>query len=925
MMFPEGLLCHQGSVYVAAPPQIWKLTDVDRDGVADRREVWFDGQTLTGCANDLHGPYLGRDGWIYWCKGAFAEQTYTLPDGREWTTRAAHIFRRRVRGGPIEPVMTGGMDNPVDVTFLPTGERFFTTTFLQHPAGGQRDGVIHAVYGGVYGKSHSVLDGHPRTGDLMPVLSHLGPAAPCGLTCLDGEFLGAEFDGNLVSCAFNLHQLTRHVLVADEATFRSSDSVLLASPDLDFHPTDVVQDADGSLVVLDTGGWYKLCCPTSQLHKPDVLGGIYRLRRAGGSSVVDARGQKIDWQHATDEQLVSWLHDRRHVVRRRAVETLAERGATALPVLQAALGEANPVRVRRLAVWAACQMESSEAAGVLELALQDDDASVRQTGLHAISVRRDQTARDAVRRCLADPDAAVRRVAAEAAGRLGDESAIVDVLEQMQYAQGRVLQHSLIYALIELDKPSMLRTAWEQSTPTAQRAILVALDQMPGGNLESGWVIGSLASSDERLRQTASWIMARHGEWARPLGDFVLGQLPQLASQPEVAHQLLVLFAPFLADADVQSRIAKGLNGAAENSTVRRLLLQCVQDYPGQWLSSDLQRVLAEQLSSLDADTLAKNILTVGAHPRKLQDPLLIARLLEVAMREDVAIKLRLQAIHALQNVPTELPMSLIQLTLETALDEEEFELRRLATEALSSAQLTSDQLQVIIEAFPSAEPVELGQLILVLKQTRDPSLARLALQRLAESEAVVVLPDSLLREAFADFDDEIKQGLESLLQKRLANQPDQAERLGELLHRLPDGDIRRGQQVFHSSKAACFTCHAMGYRGGDIGPDLTRIGRIRTRRDLLEAIVFPSLSFVRSYEPLSITTKAGLTIQGVVKDENTERLLLVNDQRKFIEVARADIELAAPGRVSVMPSGLDQLLSEGELADLLAFLEAAR
>ena len=55
----------------------------------------------------------------------------------------------------------------------------------------------------------------------------------------------------------------------------------MTSPDLDFHPTDVLEDADGSLVVVDTGGWYKLCCPSSQLQKPDVLGGIYRVRRQG--------------------------------------------------------------------------------------------------------------------------------------------------------------------------------------------------------------------------------------------------------------------------------------------------------------------------------------------------------------------------------------------------------------------------------------------------------------------------------------------------------------------------------------------------------------------------------------------------------------------------------------------------------------------
>jgi glucose/arabinose dehydrogenase len=120
--------------------------------------------------------------------------------------------------------MTGGMDNPVGVAFLPNGERFFTTTFVHQPQAGKRDGLVHAIYGGVYGKVNDAVNGHKRTGDLMPVMVQWGPSAPCGLARYESRVFGADYQDNLFACLFNLRKVTRHQLTPDGATYKSRDS-----------------------------------------------------------------------------------------------------------------------------------------------------------------------------------------------------------------------------------------------------------------------------------------------------------------------------------------------------------------------------------------------------------------------------------------------------------------------------------------------------------------------------------------------------------------------------------------------------------------------------------------------------------------------------------------------------------------------------
>lgn len=658
LMMLQGTLWHQGSLYVSAAPEILRLTDTDGDGVADERTVWHDGKTLTGCGNDLHGPALGRDGQFYFTKGAFAEQTHDLIGQPGWTSRASHIFRARPDGGDLEAVLTGGMDNPVDVAFTSMGERLLSATFLQRPADGRRDGVVHAIYGGVYGKDHGVLAGHARTGDLMPVLVHLSAAAACGLHVHSGYGLGEEFRDNAFVCSFNLRGVSRHTLSPEAASFATRDEPFLTADSADFHPTDVIEDADGSLVIVDTGGWYKLCCPTSQFEKPTVLGGIYRIRPANAANMTHATdhcGHRIDWSTLDAESLAQLLADPRPAVVKQATERLARLGPAAIDPIASLLSSANR-DARQAALWT--------------LARFDDDAS-----------------RAAARRGLVDPDLTVRHVAAHVAAIFRDEDAV-----------------AMLSEMVTRDTAEVARAA----------AAAIATADLSAADFEA------VAATFTKL----------------PSSD--------------VATLLPVITA-------------------------------------------------REGLPLVHA---------IGALTRSLY--------------------------------PDKIPRKL---------------------------------LAAAVAALPAEEA------------SRGPELlARVDAARAAERAAYT-----------------------------------------RLLARLPTGDPTRGHAVFLSQKAACTTCHAMGYAGGRVGPDLTKIGGVRTPADLLEAIVLPSASFVRSDEPVVVLTDDGRSFAGIIREETAAEVMLQTSATATERIPRDGIESLQAGTVSLMPKGYDTLLTPQEVADLVAFLARAK
>ncbi|MEZ6130847.1 MAG: HEAT repeat domain-containing protein [Planctomycetaceae bacterium] len=931
MMFPEGCLWYEGSLYVAAPPHIWKLTDTDGDGQCDERSIWYDGQTLTGCGNDLHGPYLSPDGWFYWCKGAFAEQTHQI-NGRDFTTRSSHIFRSLPDGSRMESVLTGGMDNPVNVAFLADGERFLSCTFFQHPANGRRDGLIHSIYGGVYGKDHASIYEHPMTGSVMPVMTHMGAAAPCGLLALDHHdpFWGTR-QQRLLACYFNLHKVVDHQLERSGSTFITHERDLVACDHPDFHPTDVQLAPDGSVLIVDTGGWYKICCPTSQLAKPDVFGAIYRLKRKDQPKPDDPLGHRLAWNDLTETELVDLLNDSRTAVRERAVRSLRRRGRSALPALRDGLTHTVPV-IRSRVIRVLAGMDLPDARSIIQNA-PIAEVSMRDACLNAISLWRDAEGFDVAAKFVTGDNMRTARLAAEALGRLNDRRATSKLLTALSLrnflptdfdetgsptsSAVRVREHAFINALIELGDPEGTQPGLQSDNPRVVRGALVALDQMPGHHLTPAAILPLLRHEDVSVARTAAWVAGHHSDWGQALVEFYTAELNQVT--PDSAVQLTEQLGRLAKSVPIQNLLQQTLETGSpdqKRAALRAMTASALPTVPQGWLDE-----AAATLPKLSSTQKAEAIAEIRLWPApKEPHAALNKALLQVAHDATIADVSRFDALQICSPLK-DVPDSLLMWLIKALNSDPEQGLRLPAADVLAKASLTPDQQSQLLPVLRHSGPFELAALLPAFASNSD-QFGQQFLTAMETSPGFQGIRVDQLQAVLTKYPASTQDAGRKLLTRLNASVEQQTAHLESLLADLKPGDARRGHEIFNSKVAKCITCHARGYNGGRLGPDLTNIGKVRNTRDLLEAIIYPSASLVRGYEPVTVVRTSGLTESGIIRSEDRDNIVLAIDADKVRNIPRSEIEEIQPASVSLMPQGMDKVLTTQDLADLIAFLQ---
>jgi len=149
-------------------------------------------------------------------------------------------------------------------------------------------------------------------------------------------------------------------------------------------------------------------------------------------------------------------------------------------------------------------------------------------------------------------------------------------------------------------------------------------------------------------------------------------------------------------------------------------------------------------------------------------------------------------------------------------------------------------------------------------------------------------------------------------------------KRLGSSgLREKAPGDGFAGKSIFEG-KGGCFSCHAIGHDGGNLGPDLSDVGRRRNLAYIEESIVKPDADVQVRYRAIQIVTKSGQTITGIRLNEDDLSIQLRDEKDNLRSFLKANIREVRHDHPSLMPS-FQTTLTKKEIDDVVAYLSSLR
>ncbi len=936
-----GVLARGDDVFFTNIPNLWRLRDSDGDGKADERTSLATGFGVKVAyrGHDMHGLTIGPDGRLYWSIGDRGYHV-ELPDGRVLSDPVSGaVFRSELDGSHME-VFATGLRNPQELAFDEYGNLFTgdnnsdsgdKARWVYVVRGGDSGWRMHYQYLGDRGPFNREKIWYPNDPEspayVVPPIINFADG-PSGLTYYPGTGLPEKYRGAFFLCDFRggadksgIRTLKVRPKGAGFETFDEGEFIWkVLATDCDFGP-------DGAMYVTDwVNGWdglgkgriYKVFDP-SLVASPEVLN--VKLLLAKGMS-----------KRATKELATLLRHtDRR--IRQEAQFELVARGA--MPELIHAATRGETVFARLAGVWGLGQLarrgdeaQKETAVAALLVLLDGEEGEVlcqatRQLAeaLAGTLGQRQEIVAAAILALLENPDLRIRFFAAEALGQLGLPDAFEPLVAMLaeNADQDRHLRHAGIMGLVGVADPSTLVTLASHPLASVRLAAVVGLR-----HVRSPLVAAFLNDSDEKIVLEAA--RAIHD---LPI-DEALPQLAALATSKATSDPLLrriVNANNRLGDATAVAVIA-GQSDAPD--VVRRIALRNLE----QW-SKPPQRdpvhsgwwPLAVRDPAPAADALRQVLPVVLAVPSLREYAAKAAAALGMPEARQVLVDLladrnqpgdvRADALAVLGQLEHATLNALVRSSLEDASPAV-----RSAARDILARKNPSEAIPLLCGAVTTGETCEAQKALDTLASIDDPAIDTL-LSELLDKQLAGTLPPELCLElveaAKRKKNANVKKQLGRYLATRVKNDPAAAFR-----EAIAGGDATRGRMIFfEKTEVSCVRCHRVGDTGGEVGPNLTKIGE-KQREYLLESIADPNRAIAQGFETIVAITDDGLPHVGIVKAQDDSTITLIDADGKLHVLEKDSIDEQVPGRSS-MPEDLVKQLTPREMRDLVEYLSTLK
>ena len=133
-------------------------------------------------------------------------------------------------------------------------------------------------------------------------------------------------------------------------------------------------------------------------------------------------------------------------------------------------------------------------------------------------------------------------------------------------------------------------------------------------------------------------------------------------------------------------------------------------------------------------------------------------------------------------------------------------------------------------------------------------------------------------------------------------------------------GDARRGAGVFSVATSSCTACHKVAGAGGAVGPELTTIAKCLSPEEIVESVYWPARAIKPEYRAFALTLADGRVLQGIVKEETPQAVVVVDATGKSHQIVPADIEERTDVG-SLMPANVFTALPAEQRRDLIRYL----